>query len=119
MKYDPNKHHRRSIRLKGFDYTQAGAYYITLVTHRREYLFGDIVSGEMRLNDFGRVVRDEWLNTARVRANVELDAFVVMPNHVHGILVIEDHADDGVGAIHELPQREPPHHDLPQREPPH
>ncbi len=95
MSYDPQKHHRRSIRLKGYDYAQAGAYFVTICAWQRECLFGEIVDDEMRLNDFGRVVEEEWLRTAEVRPNVDLDAFVIMPNHVHGTIVI---CDDGMGA---------------------
>ncbi len=95
MKYDPFKHHRRSIRLKGYDYSQAGAYYVTRVAQDRLYLFGEVWDGEMRLNEFGRIVAEEWLRTQSVRTNVELDEFVVMPNHFHGILVI---ASNLVGA---------------------
>ena len=99
MKYDPFKHHRRSIRLKDYDYTQAGAYFITCVTHNRDNLFGDIADGEICLNEMGHVVEEEWLNAARVRPNVELDEFVVMPNHFHGIIVI---SGDNVGASRRL-----------------
>ncbi|WP_169239716.1 transposase [Candidatus Roseilinea sp. NK_OTU-006] len=88
MKYDPQKHHRRSIRLKGYDYSQAGAYFVNIVTQARACLFGDVVAGEMRLNDFGQVVHGVWNNLPNHYAGVELDAFVVMPNHVHGIVVI-------------------------------
>ena len=88
MKYDPNKHHRRSIRLKGYDYAQAGAYFVTVCTHDRACLFGEVVDGEMRLNDAGNIIRDEWIRTGDMRSNVELDAFVVMPNHFHAIVVL-------------------------------
>jgi REP element-mobilizing transposase RayT len=92
MTFDPQKHHRRSIRLKGYDYTQPGAYFITVVTHDRQCLFGEIVDGEMRLNEFGEIVRAEWFQTAVVRPYVVLhpDEFVVMPNHAHGIIWIVD-----------------------------
>jgi len=92
MTFDPQKHHRRSIRLKGYDYTQPGAYFITVVTHDRECLFGEIVDGEMRLNEFGEIVRAEWFKTAVVRPYVMLypDEFVMMPNHTHGIIWIVD-----------------------------
>jgi REP element-mobilizing transposase RayT len=79
---------RRSVRLKGFDYAQPGAYFITVCTHRRQLLFGDVVDGEMRLNAAGKIVRDEWSRTAQLRPNVRLDAFVVMPDHIHIIIVI-------------------------------
>lgn len=100
MRYDPDKHHRRSIRLHGYDYAQAGAYFVTICTQNRECLFGDIEDGEMRLNDYGRVVEEEWLRTATIRREVELDAFIVMPNHVHGIIVInaERRSQANVGA---------------------
>jgi putative transposase len=88
MPYDPTRHHRRSIRLKGYDYTQPGAYFVTLVTHERMPLFGEIVNGEMRLNDIGRVSEQCWLDVPFHFPHVALDAFVIMPNHVHGILWI-------------------------------
>lgn len=92
MPYDPNRHHRRSIRLKGYDYSQAGAYFITLCTQDRACLFGKVVNGEMRLNDAGRMVLAEWNRLPERFPHLVLDAFVVMPNHVHGILVITDPA---------------------------
>ncbi len=98
MKYNPDYHHRRSIRLKGYDYRQAGAYFVTICTQDRECLFGEIVDGEMRLNELGQIVREEWFITAALRPYVRLaeDEFVVMPNHIHGIIWIVD--DDAVGA---------------------
>lgn len=99
MPYDPQRHHRRSIRLPGYDYTQTGGYFITIVTHERASLFGEVVNGAMRLNAWGEIVRAEWLRTAVVRPYVVVDAdeFVVMPNHVHGIIwIVGD--DGGVGA---------------------
>ena len=99
MTYDPHKHHRRSIRLPGYDYTQPGAYFVTFVAHDRECLFGDVVDGVMRLNAFGEIVREEWFRTAVVRPYVMLDPdeFVVMPNHVHGIIWITGGRGDPVG----------------------
>ena len=94
MPYDPNRHHRRSIRLKGYDYSQAGAYFITLCTQDRACLFGKVVNGEMRLNDAGRMVLAEWNMLPERFPHVVLDAFVVMPNHVHGIVVITNPATD-------------------------
>jgi REP element-mobilizing transposase RayT len=97
MPYDPQRHHRRSIRLPGYDYTQPGAYFITIVTHQRMPSFGEIVDGEMRLNEYGQIVHAEWFQTAAVRPYVMLhcDEFVVMPNHVHGIIWIVDTDADG------------------------
>ena len=90
MKFDPEKHHRRSIRLQGYDYTQAGAYFTTVCTYQRQLLFGEVVDGEMQLSQFGHIVQAEWLRTAIVRPNVELDEFIIMPNHIHGIIVLTD-----------------------------
>ncbi len=94
MKFDPQKHHRRSIRLQGYDYSQAGAYFVTIVAWQREMLFGDIVDGEMVLNRFGQIVRDAWFDLPNHYPHVELGAFIVMPNHVHAIVVL---VDDGRG----------------------
>jgi len=99
MTYDPQRHHRRSIRLKGCDYTQPGAYFITICTHGRECLFGEIIDGEMHLNEAGQIVVQTWQDLPNHVPNVQLDAFVVMPNHVHGIIIITDHAGGiGVGS---------------------
>jgi hypothetical protein len=97
MKFDPQKHHRRSIRMPGYDYSQPGAYFVTLVTHGRECLFGEIENSEMHLNDAGRIVWDIWNSLPARYPQIALGAAVVMPNHFHGIVTIE------VGAIHELP----------------
>jgi putative transposase len=94
MPYDPTRHHRRSIRLKGYDYSQAGAYFITICTQDRACLFGKVVNGEMQLNDAGRMVLAEWNMLPERFPHVVLDAFVVMPNHVHGIVVITNPAPD-------------------------
>ena len=97
MTYDPEKHHRRSIRLKGYDYTQPGAYFITICTQGRECLFGEIIDGEMHLNEAGQIVVQTWQDLPNHISNVQLDAFVVMPNHVHGIIIITERAG-GIGA---------------------
>jgi putative transposase len=82
MKYDPDKHDRRSIRLKGFDYSSPGAYFITICTQHRECLFGEIVDGVMTFNRFGKMVANHWANLTKYHAHVQLDEFVIMPNHV-------------------------------------
>ncbi len=87
-KFDPNLHHRRSIRLKGYDYSLAGAYFVTIVTHQRECLFGEVVNGKMVLNEPGRIVQKWWDDIPAHFPGVETGAFVIMPNHVHGIIVI-------------------------------
>lgn len=88
MKYDPDKHHRRSIRLKGYDYTAAGMYFITICAYQRDCLFGEIINSEMRLNQLGQRVHACWQRLPFHFSNLNLDAFVVMPNHIHGILVL-------------------------------
>lgn len=88
MRFNPDKDHRRSIRLRGYDYAQAGAYFVTVVIKDRENLFGDIVDGEMRLNDGGRIIQATWDELPDHYLGVECDSFVVMPNHVHGIIVL-------------------------------
>jgi len=90
MKFDPKIHHRCSIRLNGYDYTQAGAYFVTVVTQARESLFGEVAGGEMRLNRYGEIVLKWWDAIPEHFPNVETDAFVIMPNHVHGIIMIGD-----------------------------
>jgi len=90
MPYDPFKHHRRSIRLKGYDYSQAGSYFVTICVQNRECLFGEVVDGEMRLNQFGEIMFKWWNELPNYYPPVELDEFVVMPNHIHGIIVITD-----------------------------
>jgi putative transposase len=81
--------HRRSIRLKGYDYAAAGAYFVTIAAQGRECLFGQVVDGEMRLNEAGRMVEGQWLALADRFPTVDLDEFVVMPNHFHGIILLE------------------------------
>jgi putative transposase len=88
MPYDPARHHRRSIRLQGYDYTRSGAYFITIVTQGRACLFGEVVAGEMRMNDAGRMVQQVWDELALFYEGVQTDAFIVMPNHVHGIIIL-------------------------------
>jgi len=95
MIYDPSLHRRRSIRLKGYDYSQAGAYYITVCVEDRSCLFGDILDGNMRLSAVGDMIASEWLALQSRFPNVELDEYIVMPNHMHGIIVINS---DYVGA---------------------
>lgn len=88
--YDPDRHHRRSIRLRGYDYTMAGVYFVTICVQGRQCLFGDVTDGVMQWNDAGRIVADTWQWLADQYPHVELDEWVVMPNHLHGIIVITD-----------------------------
>ena len=93
-KFDPQKHHRRSIRLKGYDYSSEGAYYVTIVAHGRECLFGEIIDGEMHPSKYGEIIQKWWNEISVHFPNVELGAFVIMPNHVHGIIFIIDNRSD-------------------------
>jgi len=94
MKYDHHKHHRRSIRLKGYDYSQARAYFVTICSQGRKCLFGDVFDGEMRLNDVGTMVLDVCYKIPEHFPHTDIDKYVVMPNHFHGIIVINS---DGRG----------------------
>lgn len=86
------KPNRRSLRLRGYDYSEPGAYFITVCTQRRECLFGEIVDGKMWLNEYGQIVHDEWFRAASIRPYVHLfeDEWIIMPNHVHGIIWISE-----------------------------
>ena len=90
MKFDPQKHHRHSIRLPGYDYSLAGAYYVTLVAHDREPLFGEVVEAEMKLSRYGQIVESTWLDLPKHYPLLELDTFCIMPEHVHAILVLPE-----------------------------
>ncbi len=95
MAYDPHKHHRRSIRLKGYDYSSEGAYFVTICVKGGESVLGEIVDGEMVLSEYGRVIQACWEDLVNHYEHVILDAFVIMPNHIHFIVVF---VDDPVGA---------------------
>jgi REP-associated tyrosine transposase len=95
MKYDPKKHHRRSIRLVDHDYAQTGAYFVTVCAEDHTCLFGDVVGSETRLNDAGRMLQATWDELPGHYPGVERDAFVVMPNHIHAVIVL---SLDSVGA---------------------
>ena len=84
-----NKYRIKSIRLPNYDYSSDGAYYITICTKNREHFFGKIINGEMVLSEIGGIVKYEWKQTGEIRKNVELDEYVIMPNHIHGILFIK------------------------------
>jgi putative transposase len=88
------KYHRRSIRLKGYDYSQIGAYFITICVHNRECLFGKIANDDITLNEYGIIAKNEWIKSSEIRKEIKLDEHIVMPNHIHGIIWI----DNSVGA---------------------
>ena len=107
MSYNPLIHHRRSIRLKGYDYSQAGLYFITIVCQDRAHLFGKIKNGEMVLNDAGCIADECWLEITNHFPNVVLREFVVMPNHIHGIVELKTEFAAAVGANYHSPLRSP------------
>jgi putative transposase len=94
-------HRRRTIRLRDYDYTQGGAYFITLCARDRECLWGNGVNGMVQLNETGRLVESVWLQTATVRPDLELDAYVVMPNHFHAVFFIHE-SPSVPGATHRV-----------------
>jgi len=95
LTYDPKRRSRRSLRLPGYDYTESGAYFIIVVAHGRECLFGQMVNEAMLRTDAGHVVQAVWDRLPAHYPHVRLDAFVIMPNHVHGVLIL---GSDSVGA---------------------
>lgn len=102
MKYDPQKHHRRSIRLPDYDYAHLGAYFVTICACQRESLFGAIVNGGMQLSPLGEIIQQEWFRSAQMRREIELhhDEFVIMPNHLHGIVWLVAAVDVGADGVH-------------------
>ena len=125
MKYNPQIHHRRSIRLQDYDYSSEGAYFVTMCTQNRECLFGEIVNGQMILNEYGKIVEQCWNDLPNHYDNIALDAYVIMPDHFHGIIFIVGAIQESfnasvnsvdsvnavdsinsVGAIHELPRQQ-------------
>ena len=86
MKFDPDKHHRRSIRLSGYNYAQAGAYFVTTCTQGKRCLFGDVIDGEMHLNEAGQMVGKWWVEIANKFPSTKQIDYVAMPNHFHGIV---------------------------------
>ncbi len=117
MKFDPQKHHRRSIRLKGFDYASEGVYFVTIVTQGRECLFGEIVEKEMYLSNYGEIVQKWWQEISIHFLNVETGAFVIMPNHVHGNIFITNERRDEVILPHNDPNSNNQGGETPPRRP--
>jgi len=96
MKYNPNIHHPKSIRLHGYDYSQNGAYFVTICVQNRENRFGRIEDGRMFLNDVGEMIDKYWNQLKQKYFYVTLDEYVIMPNHIHGIIVINDMVGAGL-----------------------
>ena len=110
------KRRKNSLRLRGYDYSQPGAYFVTIVTYQREILFGEIVNGEMVLNEIGKIVQTEWERTPQIRREVDLGAYMIMPNHFHAIVIFNEYATV-VGATGRSPlqrSNQPPHGPAPK-----
>ncbi|MBV6517536.1 MAG: hypothetical protein HCAMLNBO_00090 [Candidatus Brocadia fulgida] len=116
MTYNTEKHHRRSIRLKEYDYTRPGAYFATICTEKRVRLFGNIFNETMQLNRYGNIIQTCWNKLPHNFLSVKLDTFVVMPNHLHGIVIITERdyndGDGGRGEAFTSPDELPPHSDM-------
>jgi len=100
-------HHRRSLRFDRWDYREVGVYFVTVTTQARVPLFGSVVEGTVRLSRFGEIAREEWLRAAASRSGADLDLFVVMPNHFHGLVTLlpDQHLPDLPRAIPRLASR--------------
>ncbi|HAO99202.1 MAG TPA: transposase [Fibrobacteres bacterium] len=107
MSYDPNKHHRQTTRLRGYDYASPGTYFVTLNAQNRLHLFGEIVNGSVQLNMYGKLAFDCWEQIPTHFPYVHLDEFIIMPNHVHGILQILKDPIESVGTRHAVSRRDP------------
>jgi REP element-mobilizing transposase RayT len=118
MPYNPTKNNRRTIRLSGYDYSRRGAYFVTLCVHNRECLFGKIEKGKLQLNDAGKYANKCWMDIPGHFPFMQLDEYIIMPNHVHGILILRDffvgannhspECTDQPGANNHSPLRKPP-----------
>jgi len=87
--YNPNYHNRQSTRYRGYDYSSIGWYFVTINTKNQQCIFGEIHNSQMQLNELGLIVYDEWMNTLAIRDNIVLHEFIVMPNHIHGVIEIQ------------------------------
>jgi putative transposase len=99
MVYDPNIHNRQSTRIRNFDYSQNGLYFVTIMCKNREHLFGKIVKNEMELNEAGKIANECWLNIPNHFPNTVLHEYVIMPNHVHGIIQIKKNIVDSQSGV--------------------
>ena len=100
MMFNPLLHHRRSIRLKEYDYSQPGVYFVNICIRNYECLLGNINVHDIELNDFGEIVKYSWENIPKYFNRVDLDKYIMMPNHLHGIIIINGNNPKCVGAKH-------------------
>jgi putative transposase len=102
MKYNREIHRRRSVRLRGYDYAKEGMFFVTICCQDRIHFFGEVENKEMQLNDFGKIAHDEWEKLPERWPHIALGAYQIMPNHMHGVLLINHPSipDDLFTAIH-------------------
>jgi putative transposase len=107
--FDPRKHHRRSIRLRGYDYSGEGLYFVTICTHEREQALGEIRDGRMVLSGFGEIAKRCWEEIPGHFENVDLGEYVIMPNHVHGVILLRDipRRDKVTSSLHDVATSDP------------
>jgi REP element-mobilizing transposase RayT len=98
MENEKEKNGRHSIRLKEYDYSKEGYYFITICTKDRQNIFGQFQNGKIILNEFGEIVKTTWFDLPNHNSNVELDYYCIMPNHFHGIIIINDYMVIGAGS---------------------
>lgn len=89
-------YHRKSIRLKEYDYANANWYYVTICTLNKEHIFGEVLNNKVVLSNSGKIVKEEWLRTKEIRKNIDLDYYVIMPNHFHGIIIMTYNMNENV-----------------------
>ena len=106
MKFNPEIHHRRSIRLRDFDYGSPRAYFVTICTWKREYTLGEVADRKVVLSAAGRIVFDTWLELPKRFPTVSLDSFEVMPNHLHGVLELRSRRKNQ-GVMNHAPTESP------------
>ncbi len=104
-KYNPLIHHRRSIRLKGYDYAQKGAYFVTFCVKNRKHFFGKIENNEMVFNDAGLMINEWWEKLPEKFSDIQLGAYITMPNHFHGIIINDGHV--GANSVGATPRGRP------------
>lgn len=103
MSYNPEKHHRRSIRLSGYDCSRLGYYFVTICCHQRQYLFGEIVDCVMQLDRYGEIIAETYRWLSRRYPYLILDEWIIMPNRVHGIMILTNEFRRGDSRIaHQL-----------------
>ncbi len=98
MKFNPDKHHRRSVRLRGYDYSRPGAYFVTVCSYGKQAIYGEILGNDVCLSDLGEIVNSSWLRIPKHFPSVKLDEFVIMPDHIHAVLMLTEPANAVVGA---------------------